>query len=76
MAHTLFAAVTEVRGQVAAIGSVDQSLVERIDAIAVKVDALSDQLERLSQALATATNGLAQTLLNVQSVIGAPGDET
>ena len=76
MAHTLFAAVTEVRGQVAALGAVDQSLVERIDALTVKVDAMSAQLGTLSQALATATNGLAQTILNVQSVIGAPGDET
>jgi hypothetical protein len=74
MSHTLFSAVSEINGQLAALGQVDQTLAVKVDALTVKVDELNAKLDTLTQAMQTSVLGLTQTLLNVQSVIGAPGD--
>jgi hypothetical protein len=75
MAHTLFSAVTEIRGQVVALGQVDQSQAQAIADLATKVDALTAKVDTLTQSTQLAVAGLTQLLLNVQAVIGSPEDQ-
>jgi hypothetical protein len=75
MSQTLFAAISDVRGQLEPLGQASQSHAEQIADLSAKIDALGTKVDALTLALQQSVMGLTQTLLNVQQVIGSPEDQ-